>query len=248
MTSTQLRKQDNKENQDYINIIEKIITSGDIKNLTPAQRVKYYEDLCKSLGLNPLTRPFEYIILGNKLTLYARKDATEQLRKIRNVSITKIEKETFDGVFAVTVHVKDGDGRTDVSTGVVSIANLSGDALANAFMKAETKAKRRATLSIVGLGLLDETETETIPGAKLVDGEVIEGQAEVINHKPELKIIENKIDEQLEQYLKQLELIKDIDDLKTVFCNAAKVYKNNDNAMERLINLKDIRKSELMQE
>ena len=32
-------------------------------------------------------------------------------------------------------------------------------------MKAETKAKRRATLSICGLGLLDETEVSTIPGA-----------------------------------------------------------------------------------
>ena len=115
-------------------------------------------------------------------------------------------------------------------------------------MKAETKAKRRATLSIVGLGLLDETETETIPGAKLVNGEVVEEQAEVINHKSELKIIENKTDEQLEQYLKQLELTRDINDLKVAFCNAAKVYKDNDNAMERLINLKDIRKSELMQE
>jgi hypothetical protein len=30
-------------------------------------------------------------------------------------------------------------------------------------MKAETKAKRRVTLSICGLGLLDETEVETVP-------------------------------------------------------------------------------------
>ena len=33
-------------------------------------------------------------------------------------------------------------------------------------MKAETKAKRRATLSICGLGMLDETEIETIPDAR----------------------------------------------------------------------------------
>ena len=30
-------------------------------------------------------------------------------------------------------------------------------------MKAETKAKRRVTLSICGLGMLDETEVETVP-------------------------------------------------------------------------------------
>jgi len=51
--------------------------------------------------------------------------------------------------------------RSDASTGAVSIKGLSGDALANAMMKAETKAKRRVTLSICGLGLLDETEVET---------------------------------------------------------------------------------------
>ncbi|RYE14076.1 MAG: hypothetical protein EOP45_20185, partial [Sphingobacteriaceae bacterium] len=32
-------------------------------------------------------------------------------------------------------------------------------------MKAETKAKRRATLDLLGLGILDETETESIPGS-----------------------------------------------------------------------------------
>ena len=35
-------------------------------------------------------------------------------------------------------------------------------------MKAVTKAKRRVTLSICGLGMLDETEVESIPGAKAV--------------------------------------------------------------------------------
>ena len=35
--------------------------------------------------------------------------------------------------------------------------------LANAFLKSETKAKRRVTLSICGLGLLDESEVDSIP-------------------------------------------------------------------------------------
>jgi hypothetical protein len=47
------------------------------------------------------------------------------------------------------------------------LGNLKGDALANALMKSETKAKRRVTLSIAGLGWLDETELETIPVAKI---------------------------------------------------------------------------------
>jgi hypothetical protein len=43
---------------------------------------------------------------------------------------------------------------------------LKGDAYANAIMKAETKAKRRATLDLLGLGILDETEAESIPNAQ----------------------------------------------------------------------------------
>ena len=34
-------------------------------------------------------------------------------------------------------------------------------------MKAETKAKRRVTLSISGMGWMDETEVENIPGAQI---------------------------------------------------------------------------------
>jgi hypothetical protein len=66
-------------------------------------------------------------------------------------------------IYVVTARAKDRTGREDESTGAVPLGNLKGDALANALMKAETKAKRRVTLSIAGLGWLDETELETIP-------------------------------------------------------------------------------------
>jgi len=42
---------------------------------------------------------------------------------------------------------------------------VGGEARANLMMKAETKAKRRVTLSICGLGMLDETEVESLPPA-----------------------------------------------------------------------------------
>src|SRR5690606_14334225 len=48
------------------------------------------------------------------------------------------------------------------------IVPLGPDELANALMKAETKAKRRATLSICGLGMMDESEIETVEGAQPV--------------------------------------------------------------------------------
>jgi hypothetical protein len=145
--------------------VEALLVSGDLSKLDAEQRVYYYGKTCQSLGLNPLTRPFDYINLNGKLVLYARKDATEQIRKIRGVSIEINETKAVEGVFVVVAKATDRDGRIDSATGAVNIQGLRGDALANAMMKAETKAKRRVTLSIAGLGLLDETELETIPGA-----------------------------------------------------------------------------------
>lgn len=146
-------------------IIEAVMIRGDLANLTPEERAKYYTRVCQSVGLNPMTRPFEYITLNGKLTLYARKDATDQLRALHKVSVTELTESERDGVCIVTAKVVDAEGRTDAAKGAVTIAGLKGDALANAIMKAETKAKRRATLSLCGLGLLDEIELETIPAS-----------------------------------------------------------------------------------
>lgn len=148
------------------NLIHDLIVAGDTSRLSAAQKTEYFMRTCQTLGLNPVTQPFAFIKLNGKEVLYAKKDATEQLRKINGVSVETMEGKTVADVYIVTVKVKDKDGRTDIATGAVNIATLKGDALANATMKAETKAKRRATLSICGLGILDESELETIPAAE----------------------------------------------------------------------------------
>ena len=170
-------------------VIESVITAGDLSKLNPVQRVNYYTAVCQSVGLNPLTKPFEYITLNGKMVLYARKDATDQLRDIRKVSVTRLERERIDGVYVVTAYAQAQDGRTDSSMGAVSIEGLKGDSLANALMKAETKAKRRVTLSICGLGMLDETELSTIPDARpanvnVTTGEVIDAPRTITVERP----------------------------------------------------------------
>ncbi len=139
--------------------VENVLINGDLKTLSPEERVSYYNRVCESLGLNTLTRPLEYVTLNGKLTLYARKDAADQLRKIHSVSIDNVTVLQVGELYVVTVNGSCGN-RKDSATGVINIKGLSGEALANAMMKAETKAKRRLTLSICGLGLLDETEVE----------------------------------------------------------------------------------------
>jgi hypothetical protein len=149
-------------------VLERALISGDLSGLNEAQRLEYYRAVCESLGLNPLTRPFEYLKLNGRLVLYATRAAADQLRSIHGISILDAHIERKDELITVTVRGRTRDGREDVEIGVVSVAGLRGDALANAEMKALTKAKRRLTLSLAGLGWLDETETETIPGAQRV--------------------------------------------------------------------------------
>jgi hypothetical protein len=156
---------------ELMSVVERVAIIGDLALLHPADRVRYYARLCESLGLNPLTRPFEFISLNNKLTLYPRRDTTDQLRVKRGVSIDKVERlhDAENALAIVTTWGSTRDGRTDQAQGLVSLAGLKGEALANAWMKAETKSKRRLTLSLVGLGMLDETEVFDTPGAQRVE-------------------------------------------------------------------------------
>lgn len=159
-----------------LSIIEQVVMQGDLSKLNPEQRVTYYHAVCESAGLNPMTRPFDYISLNGKLTLYAKKDATEQLRKLHGISIEELETKLVDDLYIVKATAKDKTGRKDEATGAVCIGHLKGDAKANAIMKAETKAKRRVTLSISGLGWCDETELETIPNATTIDIDISTGE------------------------------------------------------------------------
>lgn len=144
-------------------VIEAVITKGDLAKLSPAEKTRYYAEVCRSVGLNPFTRPFEYISLSGKLTLYARREATDQLRKMNGISLEVISREVIGDILTVHVRATDKTGRTDEDFGSVNIAGQRGEALANCQMKAVTKAKRRVTLSISGLGFLDESELEGIP-------------------------------------------------------------------------------------
>lgn len=145
--------------------IELALINGDLSRLSGEQRLAFYKRTCESLDLNPLTQPFDYIMLNGKLKLYALKSCADQLRKRDKISLTVTDRQVVEGVYLVTVQAKTPDGRVDEDQGAAVIAGLKGDNLINAYLKAITKAKRRVTLSICGLGMLDETEVESIPNA-----------------------------------------------------------------------------------
>jgi hypothetical protein len=147
--------------------VEQALVNGNLQHLSPAERTVLYRHTCESLGLNPLTTPFAYLELNRRLVLYATRNCTDQLRKLHGVDLTITARERVGDVYVVTARARLPNGRTDEEIGAVAIEGLRGEALANALMKATTKAKRRVTLSIVGLSLLDELEVATIPDAQL---------------------------------------------------------------------------------
>lgn len=148
-------------------LINNLVLKGDLSGLLPAQKVQYYKVFCERLGLDPLTQPFKLLKLQGKEILYCDRSGAQQLNKIHGVSHEVRSRELIEaaGVYQVTARASLPEGRFTDSIGAVNIQGLKGDAYANAIMKAETKAKRRSTLDLLGLGILDETEAETIPGA-----------------------------------------------------------------------------------
>ncbi|MCX7938027.1 MAG: hypothetical protein N2545_01125 [Thermoflexales bacterium] len=162
--------------QPFAPAVEQALIAGDLSALSAEQRLSYYRAVCQSLGLNPLTRPFEYLRLGGRLVLYATRAAADQLRALRGVSVEIVAREERDGIYIVHARARDRDGRVDEAIGAVPLTDaqgkrLTGEQLANATMKAETKAKRRVTLSICGLGWLDESEVDSVPNAQRVSEE-----------------------------------------------------------------------------
>lgn len=168
-------------------VMEKVITQGDLKALSPREKVAYYGRVCESLGLNPLTRPFDYLSLNGRLVLYARREATDQLRKIHGVTLHIKAREVTEGCYVVTAAATMPDGRQDESIGAVPIDGLKGEGRANAMMKCETKAKRRATLSICGLSFLDESEVGSISDASPVAIDPQTGEAPAAGNDPQIQ-------------------------------------------------------------
>ncbi len=148
-------------------IANQLILQGDLSKLSANDKVRYYNGYCERMGLDPFTKPFDILRLNGKEVLYCTRSGTQQLNKLHKVShlITSRDTNAEAGVYIVTSKASLPDGRCTESIGAVNIAGLKGEAYANAIMKAETKAKRRATLDLLGLGVLDESEAESIPNA-----------------------------------------------------------------------------------
>lgn len=149
--------------------VESALMKNDYSKLNSDEKVLVYKKVCESVGLNYLTNPFGfYRQKDGTEKMYAQRACADQLRAIHGVSLVEMREEFRDDVFSVIVTMKTKDGRQDIDRGDVFVGGLKGLDLANARMRAMTKAKRRCTLSLCGLGWLDETEVQDSPGLKQV--------------------------------------------------------------------------------
>lgn len=143
--------------------------AGGFDQMSPEARLRYYMTLCRRWGLDPYTMPLLFLKTEEGRTiLYLNRTGAEQLRRSHRISTQIVDREMRGTVYAVVARATLPDGRYEESIGAVNTQGLKGQELANAFMLAETKAKRRATISLLGLGILDSTEAETLPGVPAV--------------------------------------------------------------------------------
>jgi hypothetical protein len=143
-----------------------IVLRGDLSGLNETQKQQYYLFRCHQSGLDPAAKPFDLLTLNGKQVLYANAGATQQLCAIHKLSTQITHRERVDGIYLVSVRCTGADGRVSENQGAVDVGTLTGEKLANGILKATTKAIRRAVLAHCGLGMLDETEVETIPNAR----------------------------------------------------------------------------------
>lgn len=152
----QLMEKDVTLNQEIQDVLTK--DAGRCDRLNDEQRADYINYLCSKIGIEPTFRPIDLIPTKNGIKPYLNKGAGELIRDKRRISVDDMEIKEIGNMWLVTCRVRSFDGRCDTDMGVClkNGTDKSPMNLNDSLMKAVTKAKRRATLSMCGLGAIIE--------------------------------------------------------------------------------------------
>ena len=143
--------------EDAASALAHVLGTGDLYQLSNEQRVAHYLNLCRSVGANPLSRPYQWIEFKDGdnppiLTLYFKPSAAAQVLRNNHITVDYPRKEIVGELFVWEAHGRAPDGREGSGTKYVSLTNrygkLTGKYLANAIMSAETGALRRLALNM----------------------------------------------------------------------------------------------------
>ena len=107
--------------------IRELIVKNDIGQMSDEERVEHYANICKMLGLNPLTSPLGYFNFDGRVQLYAKREATEQLRALYGISCEILDRQWVappdsdrKTIYMVSVRAT-RNGRIDDASGAVSM-------------------------------------------------------------------------------------------------------------------------------
>lgn len=184
-------------------VFRQFVMDGDISQIPRPDRPALVMALCQHIGIDPIERPFMVLHDGKREVLYATRSCTSALCRERKIDrkLIGVEERTIAGQKLIVAHARAAlmaTGRSDEATGVVPVMQEDVEWVngpngrrkkvhkgwrmpnpaeaANLVMKAETKAKRRAVLDLVGLGITDESELDTIAGARVAQIDLATGE------------------------------------------------------------------------
>jgi hypothetical protein len=163
-----------------------LLATGDVSAFTPAQRVAYYLAYCERLGLESLSRPFDWLTLDGRLVFYPNAGCANQLKRQHQISVYITRKAMTGDLFCVEVEGRTPSGRVEQASKYVPVTGysrergvyrLTGQKLGDAFAKAETGAKRRLIMAMVGLGAAPDLEE-----VKQVERVYLDAYGNIIEH------------------------------------------------------------------
>lgn len=165
------------KNEELSLAIRSYLRTGDLSVLPDVEKDKVLLKMCEHYQLDAVMRPFILIKLNGKEVWYPTKSATDMVAAKFNLTreVLEIKENVERGILECRVKVtQEGSSRTETCISAVSIVEfgrdetgkivgkiMKGEAYANALMKVDTKAKRRATLGWLGIAdYYDPAENE----------------------------------------------------------------------------------------
>ncbi len=154
-------------------IAQKAAMSGNLRALTSDEQWQYYLAMCDHLGLDPVSRPFDWIDQEGKLSLYPNANCAAQLAQKGEISFPEYATEMIGEVFVYRVRATSNDERELWATGAVPVGRTALET-ARAIKKAETQARRRAVFALGGLALTEAEEMYEVGARSYVPDDAIE--------------------------------------------------------------------------
>lgn len=159
-------------------VVRRVALDGNLAPLTEEERWAYYQEYCRYLGLDPITKPFDILEqeVGKDnakrkiVTLYPNAKCAAQLTRLHNLTFSEPKVEMIDAMSLciVRVEVRTPSGASRWGDSAFVYDKSKAWSLPNDYKKTVTQAHRRAVLGICGVAGPDESELDDVPNAKAI--------------------------------------------------------------------------------